>query len=166
MDIQFAKTTNAPIIHNLMIQAFTEYKDETPPSSALVETVQSVSQALENGEQGIIGYIDHQPAGMVRFKYQNNGLYFFRLSVIPEKQGLGIAKKLLRYLEAVAIEKGIKELYCNVRLALPKNITLYRSIGYTIYAEEVIHRPNGASVKIVKMVKRLEGIEEKGMTTK
>ncbi|KXH83783.1 GNAT family N-acetyltransferase [Sporosarcina sp. HYO08] len=160
MDIKFAKTSDAPIIHHLMIQAFTEYKNENPPSSALLETAQSVSEALENGEQGLIVYMDHQPVGMVRFKFQSNGICFFRLSVIPEKRGLGIAKKLLFFLEAFAIEKGLTSIYCNVRLTLPQNIMLYRSIGYTIYENDEVHRPNG-TVKIVKMVKRLDEAEEK-----
>jgi len=41
--------------------------------------------------------------GMVRFLLKENGLYFYRLSVIPEKQGQGIAKKILKSLDDYAI---------------------------------------------------------------
>lgn len=155
MEIKFAEVSDAPIIHDLMIKAFLEYKDDVPPSSALEETVQSVLIALKVGEQGLISYVDNQPVGMVRFQLKEEGLYFYRLSVIPEKQGIGIAKKILRSLEDFAIEKGVSTIFCKVRMTVPKNIKLYSSIGYGIYDEEVVHKPNGINIKVVSMLKRL-----------
>jgi len=105
LEIKFAEVSDASIIHDLMIKAFMEYKDEVPPSSALEETVQSVLIALKDGEQGLISYVDNEPVGMVRFQLNEDGLYFYRLSVIPEKQCLGIAKKILMSLEDFAIKK-------------------------------------------------------------
>ncbi|WP_416825139.1 GNAT family N-acetyltransferase [Ectobacillus polymachus] len=155
MEIKFAEVSDAPLIHDLMIQAFMEYKDEVPPSSALEETVQSIAIALKNGEQGLIGYVEHEPVGMVRFQVKENGLYFYRLSVIPEKQGQGIAKKILKSLEEYANNKEISSLLCKVRMTVPKNIHLYRSIGYSIYNEEVVHKPNGININVVSMQKQL-----------
>lgn len=155
MEIKFAEVSDAPIIHDLMIKAFMEYKDEVPPSSALEETVQSVLIALKDGEQGLISYVDNQPVGMVRFQLKEGGLYFYRLSVIPEKQCLGIAKKILRSLEDFAIKKEVTTIFCKVRMTVPKNIKLYSSIGYGIYDEEVVHKPNGIIIKVVSMMKKL-----------
>ncbi|MDF9759578.1 ribosomal protein S18 acetylase RimI-like enzyme [Peribacillus simplex] len=155
MEIKFAEVSDAPIIHDLMIKAFMEYKDEVPPSSALEETVQSVLIALKDGEQGLISYVDNQPVGMVRFQLKEDGLYFYRLSVIPEKQCLGIAKKILRSLEDFAIKKEVTTIFCKVRMTVPKNIKLYSSIGYGIYDEEVVHKPNGINIKVVSMMKKL-----------
>jgi len=155
LEVKLAKVSDAPIIHDLIIKAFIEYKDEVPPSSALEETVPSILIALKDGEQGLISYIDNQPVGMVRFQLKAEGLYFYRLSVIPEKQGLGIAKKLVRSLEDFAIKKGITTLFCKVRMTVPKNIKLYSSIGYRIYDEEVVHKPNGINIKVISMEKRL-----------
>ena len=53
MKIVLAKATDAPMIHNLMIQAFNAYKDEIPPSSALEETVHSITLALEDRERAL-----------------------------------------------------------------------------------------------------------------
>ena len=50
-----------------MIQAFMEYKDEVPPSSALEETCESISIALEGIEKALICYLYNKPVGMVRF---------------------------------------------------------------------------------------------------
>ena len=155
MKIAFAKTTDAPIIHDLMIQAFMKYKNEVPPSSALEETEQSVSAALDDGEQAIICFMDDKPVGMVRFLVKEDCVYFYRLAVIPERQGQGIAKKILKALEAYALEQGKSLIQCKVRMTVPKNIALYQSVGYEIYDEEVVYKPDGATVKVVAMMKNV-----------
>ena len=76
MRIKFAEVSDAPLIYDLMIKAFIEYKDEVPPSSALEETVQSISNALKDSEQGLIGYVNDEPVGMVRFQIKDNAIYF------------------------------------------------------------------------------------------
>ncbi|MDM5331551.1 GNAT family N-acetyltransferase [Neobacillus sp. CF12] len=155
MEIRFAKVSDAPLIHDLMMNAFMIYKDEAPPSSALEETVQFVSTALKEGEECLIGFVDHLPVGMVRFQFIEEGIYFYRLSVIPEKQGQGIAKNLLKSLEEYAFNVGVHTLLCKVRMTVPKNIYLYSSIGYKIYNEEVVHKPNGIKIKVALMQKNL-----------
>jgi ribosomal protein S18 acetylase RimI-like enzyme len=154
MEIKFAEVSDAPLIHELMINAFLEYKDEVPPSSALEETVQSISTALKEGELSLIAFADHVPVGMVRFQLKEEGLYFYRLSVTPEKQGQGIAKKLLKSLEEYAHKKEVPTLLCKVRMTVPRNIYFYSSIGYKIYHEEVVHKPNGININVVSMQKK------------
>ncbi|WP_431800114.1 GNAT family N-acetyltransferase [Halobacillus andaensis] len=155
MVINFANTTDGRIIHDLMIQAFMEYNHEIPPSSALEETAQSVSDALEEEEEGLIAYEGNKPVGMVRFHIKNKNLYFYRLSVIPEERGKGIAKKILTFLENYANKEGLSSIRCKVRMNAPKNIKLYSSIGYDVYDEEVVHKPNGINIKVVSMKKDL-----------
>src|SRR5690606_38292998 len=105
-------------------------------SSALEETVQSISTALNEGEQSIIGFIDNVPVAMVRFQIKDEGLYFYRLSVVPERQGQGIAKELLKLLEEYAIQQKLPTIFCKVRMNVPRNIYLYQSLGYKITGEE------------------------------
>ncbi|MGJ7913819.1 GNAT family N-acetyltransferase [Neobacillus sp. LXY-1] len=155
MEIKFAEISDAPIIHDLMFKAFMEYKDEVPPSSALEETVQSITSALIEVEKSIIAFVEDEPVGMVRFQLKEEGLYFYRLSVIPEKQGQGIAKKLLASLEEYAHKNEISTILCKVRMTMPKNIQLYSSIGYSIDNEEVVHKPNGINIQVVSMLKKL-----------
>lgn len=92
MNIVLAQAKDASVIHNVMLQAFKEYKHAIPPSSALSETTESIEQAMEKGEHAFIGYIDRQPVAMVRFTLSAQRIYFIRLSVILEKQGKGLAK--------------------------------------------------------------------------
>ena len=155
MKMTLAKSTDAFVIHCLMIQAFSEYKDEMPPSSALEETVQSIALALEEGEQAIICTMNEKPVGMVRFRMYENDVYFYRLSVLPEMQGQGLAKKLLQSLESYALEQGKNGVRCKVRMNVSKNIHLYRSIGYNIYDEKTISKSNGLSLQVASMQKKL-----------
>ncbi|WP_245676138.1 GNAT family N-acetyltransferase [Domibacillus iocasae] len=155
MQIKYATPSDAPTIHYLMIKAFEEYKDEVPLSSALEETTESITAALEDGEQALISYIHDEPVGMIRFRLKENGIYFYRLSVIPENQGKGIAKKLLKSLEEHAEQIKKTKVLCKVRMTVPKNIKLYNSLGYRIYDEELVYKPNGINIKVVSMMKQL-----------
>ena len=38
---------------------------------------------------------------------------------------------------------------------VPRNITLYNSVGYKVYDEEIVHKPNGITIKVVAMKKQL-----------
>ncbi|MFC4323011.1 GNAT family N-acetyltransferase [Litchfieldia salsa] len=77
------------------------------------------------------------------------------MSVIPEKQGQGIAKKILNFLENYAKKANVTKMICKVRMTVAKNIKLYSSIGYYVYDEEVVHKPNGLHIKVVSMQKKL-----------
>lgn len=155
MKFKFAANSDAPIIHDLMIKAFMEYKEEIPPSSALEETVDSITTALMDSEKALIAYVDEKPVGMVRFKIIENELYFYRLSVIPEEQGKGIAKKIVNALEDYASDNKISALFCKVRKDVSRNIQLYRSLNFSICNEEIVHKPNGIDLKVVSMKKQL-----------
>lgn len=156
LEIKHASVSDATIIHSIMMKAFMKHKDEDPPSSALEETVESVVLDLTRGEQALISFLDNQPVGIVRFQFTDASLYFFRLAVIPEKQGLGIAKMMVRYVEACALQKGFTKVFCKVRMSLPGNIAIYESIGYKINEKELVYKSNGSKIQIVSMVKRLD----------
>jgi len=155
MKIHTAIPSDAAVIHDVMIQAFMVYKNETPPSSALEETVQSIADAISTGENALVAYEKNEPVGIVRFQLTEEGLYFFRLSVLPDKQGKGIAKTMLKTLEHRAKEQGMPAMLCKVRMTVAKNIQLYKSTGYRICEEEAIRRPNGVTLPIVLMKKVL-----------
>lgn len=155
MEIVFASIKDAHIVHEIMLQAFKEYEHATPPSSALSETVISIEQALNGGEQAFIAYVDAKPVAMVRFTINEKGIYFFRLSVIPEKQGQGFAKALIAEIEKYAITLGKVVSECKVRMDVLRNIALYEFLGYVIIKEEVVENRNGLAIPVVTMTKTL-----------
>lgn len=149
------QSSNASLIHAIMIQAFSEYKNDPAPSSALNETVEMISTSLSIGEKAFISFINEEAVAMVRFQIKDNYLCFSRLSVLPEFQGKRIAKSLLKSLEGYAQKCGIYEIRCNVRVSVPRNIQLYHSIGYEIFAQEIVHKTNGIELQVVSMRKRI-----------
>jgi GNAT superfamily N-acetyltransferase len=154
--IRLAKEDEADLVHRVMMLAFEEYRHMDIPSSALNETVCSIQNSLKNGsEKALLCFDDGIPVGSVRFKTNNNSLYFSRLSVCPEARGRGIAKFLLKWLEDYAKEHGKSEVWCRVRMSVPQNIQLYSSIGYNVCKEEVVINPNGFPVKTVVMKKEI-----------
>lgn len=155
MDIKLVTHEDATVLHKIMLQAFKEYEQATPPSSALSETVAMIEQALNSGEQAFIAYLHAQPVAMVRFTLNDTGIYFFRLSVIPEKQGHGLAKALISEIENFAYTLGKSISECKVRLDVPRNIALYQGLGYVITKEEIVENRDGIAIPIVTMTKML-----------
>ncbi|MGN4123815.1 GNAT family N-acetyltransferase [Lysinibacillus sphaericus] len=153
MEIVLADVKDAPVIHEIMLQAFREYEFATPPSSALSEAVVSIETALKDEEKAFIVYINKQAVAMVRFTVNDAGIYFFRLAVIPQNQGQGLAKTLIVELEKYARthRKSISE--CKVRMSVQKNIELYQALGYVITKEEIIVNRNSIAIPVVTMAK-------------
>ncbi|TFE28223.1 GNAT family N-acetyltransferase [Cohnella luojiensis] len=138
-----------------MLIAFEEYRTAIPPSSALEETDESVSKALREGsESAAILYEDDTAAAMVRFKYIGDAIYFFRLSVVPNRRRRGYARQLVKWIEKQGISKGLNISRCKVRQSVQNNLVLYQDMGYEIVDTELVVRPQG-TVKALTMEKKL-----------
>lgn len=149
-----AQPEDAATVHDLMLQAFSVYRDSVPPSSALDETIESIMQSLKHGKKAVILYVENKPVAMARFTLEETSLYFYRLSVIPAFQGKGMAKQLIQWLETYAKEYGKESLLCKVRMSVSRNIALYESIGFYIEEKEIVHR-DGVDIPVVNMKKEI-----------
>jgi ribosomal protein S18 acetylase RimI-like enzyme len=146
---------DADTIHTLMHIAFEEYRTAIPPSSALDETSESISEALrDQGESAAILYEDDTATAMVRFKYIDDAIYFFRLSVIPARRRRGYARQLVKWIEKQGVTKGMNISRCKVRQSVHNNLVLYQDMGYEIVDQELVVRPAG-TVKALTMEKKL-----------
>lgn len=152
---RFANRSDSELIRSLMVQAFTEYQNSKVPSSAMQESTALIEVALEKGGQALIAFDETIPVGMVCFRVRNDVLYFFRLSVIPERQGQGVAKRILQELEEVAKDNNGHSIVCRVRKSVIKNVHLYQSIGYQVFDQEVVHKPEGIDIEVVHMKKKV-----------
>ncbi|MGY0413367.1 GNAT family N-acetyltransferase [Staphylococcus sp. mip270_02] len=149
-----ATISDVPIIHKLMIKAFSEYKNDKMPSSALEETESNIAKALsQEGEKALIAYESDEPVAMVRFKIEQYKMNFYRLSVNPLYQGKGVGKHLLKSLELYAKNEGVAEIICKVRMNIKRNVNLYKDIGYSIFDHYTIDKTNNESLHIVSMKK-------------
>ncbi|MBV7504345.1 GNAT family N-acetyltransferase [Bacillus sp. sid0103] len=157
IEVRIANLAEIQIVHKIMLDAFEEYRFLDVPSSALNESEEELQNAINSGsEKALICMVDEIPVGSSRFKLMDDSIYFSRLSVSPHARGKGIAKAMLLWLEKYAHENShIKRMECRVRTSLPKNISLYKAMGYIVYKEEVVTNPNGFLVKTVVMEKIL-----------
>ncbi|GFZ75945.1 hypothetical protein GCM10008018_21620 [Paenibacillus marchantiophytorum] len=154
--IRLAEEKDAYLVHKIMLLAFEEFRNIDVPSSALNETIVSIEESLKNGtEKALLYFSDEIPLGSVRFKTEEKSLYFSRLSVSPEARGIGIAKSIINWLEEYAEKHGKSEITCRVRMSMPQNIQLYKSVGFIVTKEEVVDNPNGFPVKTVVMKKAI-----------
>lgn len=156
MQIRYATKEDCAVIVALMQDAFSQYKEEPVPSSALLETERDVKSALENGERALIIENAREVVGMVRYHLTEDSLYFHRLAIRKEHQAKGYAKKLLIELELEAISEGKNYLKCRVRANSPKNLALYVNFGYKQYAEKWIDKPDGQKVLVALLEKSLQ----------
>jgi GNAT superfamily N-acetyltransferase len=155
VEIREADAGDAEVVHALMMEAFEEYRAAVPPSSALDETVESVRAALESGsESAAILYEDGIPGAMVRFRYDEDAIYFFRLSVLPARRKRGYARQLVQWIEQRGWSKGLAISRCRVRQSVHRNLILYENMGYEIKDQELIVRPGG-TVKTLTLEKNL-----------
>lgn len=66
-----------------------------------------------------------------------------------------MAKVLIAELEQYAFANGKSTSRCKVRMSVPRNIELYRSLGYVVTKEEMGENRNGISLAIATMGKQL-----------
>lgn len=145
--------TNTTEALAVMHAAFARYKTDPQPSSALEETVETFEQELAKGIHIFGAYEDGVLVGIIKCKLTDAFGYFSRLSVLPNKQGRGIAKSLIAYCEQFSKEHGRNRMQCKVRKSEVANIALYERLGYVITDEEVIYNTNGDAVSAVTMEK-------------
>lgn len=157
IEIQEVAADSAQAIHTVTQAAYMEY-EETTPSSALLETPREVEEGMRTGgvrvavgklrESGVV-------VGCVRFRIANGSLEFFRLAVVPEARGHGIADALLRWLEVTAEREGVTSLNCSVRMGVARNVRLYFRRGYRQSEERWETALDGSPLKVGKLVKTL-----------
>lgn len=153
--IREATPSDADRIHSLMLQAFEEYREAVPPSSALEEEAQPIRVALEEQqESAVILEEDDVPVAMARFRYEESAIYFFRLSVLPAKRKRGYAKELIQWIEQKGVSRNKNVSRCKVRQTAQNNIQLYIDRGYEVVGQELVVRPQG-TVKAFTMEKPL-----------
>jgi len=150
--ITTATLEDAPLVYDIMQQAFAEYLGVLdPPSGAHNETLNDVIVALDQGG-AILAWMGTQAVGSARYVWHDDLCYIGRVSVLPPYRGQGIASAMMEHIEELARGHGSSFLEIGVRMILENNINLYKRIGYTI--ADVFEHPKGGGM-IATMVKLL-----------
>lgn len=96
----------------------------------LTETVDEVRAVLAGSTAVLVARLGHRLVGSVRGRADGDTCHVGRLSVAPDLQGRGIARRLLEAMEREFAGRARRfEVFTGA--ASHANLRLYRSIGYT-----------------------------------
>jgi ribosomal protein S18 acetylase RimI-like enzyme len=157
--LQIREATDTPQdvarVYAMTHAAFLEYAADVPPPSALFETEADIREEMQAGATVLVAsFADNTLAGCVRYRVGTNGLYFFRLAVLPSARRKGVASGLLEELERRAIEASCTRIWCNVRTQVTKNVAMYTHRGYELNGEEIKVR-RGFALRVGVMEKTI-----------
>ncbi|SFP86159.1 GNAT family N-acetyltransferase [Salibacterium halotolerans] len=156
MKIEEVHAIDAETVKYVMQRAFAEYNNDPVPSGAMQETTESIQASIAGGEEtAAVCSIENRPVGIVRVREEDGALYFFRLSVLPEERGNGIAAALIRWVESKALQLEKEIVFCKVRASTPHNVRRYERLGYHIYDTFTVDRPEWPSFDVVSMKKKI-----------
>ncbi len=157
--LALATREDAALVHRITQAAYAEYRGVLhPPSGVDQECVADVQRALDEGG-AVLAWIGDTAAGAVRFQHTGDHLHVERLAVIPPYRGQGIARALLAYLEAIARQSHLREVRLGVRLSIPRNVELYRGLGYQVRS---LHPYLEGTDMWASLAKVVEGVQDSG----
>ena len=151
--IVLATAAESPRVLEIMQAAFAEYVGVLdPPSGVDTETIPEVERALEEGGN-LLAWDGDVAVASARYRLLPEHLYVGRLAVLPDQRGRGIASAIMQTMETLARAAGRTQVSLGTRQRLPKNIALYRKLGYEITKSH--QHPRGKDI-IVWLTKNLE----------
>jgi len=97
-----------------------------------------------------LGYVEGEPVatGMLDLELREIGAIFIH----PDFMQRGLGKRMLRFLEALARDLGVAEVYLDATL---NAADFYRRCGYVGEGSAVYQSPSGLQLACVPMVKKL-----------
>jgi predicted N-acetyltransferase YhbS len=117
--------------------AFEQYRGRLiPESGAFRETAHAISRELADGTDAIIAEQNGEALGCVMIKPVDGDLYFGRLAVTPPARGRGIARRLVKAVEAEASRRGLAGVRLGVRIVLTENQQFFTALGYVETSRE------------------------------
>src|SRR5688572_23062345 len=105
-----ARVEDAPLLVDVIHQAFAARPILDPPSTALTESVDSVAAAIAS-YGGLICHVDGEPAGAAIFAPEGRSLGLRRVSAVPKFQARGVASAVIGVAEDVAKERGFDDVH-------------------------------------------------------
>jgi predicted N-acetyltransferase YhbS len=131
-----ATLAEAPLVLSVILRAFAEFWGNLEPrSGAFAESAETIATKLKKGG-AIKALVGQEIVGVVIYEPRPACMYFGRLSVLPSWRGVGIAKGLIRAVEARTLALGLARVEIGVRLVLAAHQEYYTALGYQPIAYE------------------------------
>lgn len=151
--IRVATDTDVPLITSIVQQAYRHYiaRMGKPPGPMLDDYAVRV-------REGAVWVIEQANAlfGIIVLLPASDYLLLDNIAVAPERQGLGIGRRLLDFAEAEALRRGYRKICLYTHETMIENQRLYAALGY-----EETGRATQAGYDRVFMCKQLGGVREK-----
>lgn len=127
--VREAGVEDAAAVRDVIHQAFGARPQLQPPSTAALETTESVAAALAR-DGGLLCHVDDVPAGALLFAAAGPMLGLRRVSAVPRFQSRGVASAVVGVAEEVAAGRGYDDVRLLARAELPATLTFWQRRGY------------------------------------
>lgn len=150
--IKNAQKSDAGIVLDF-VQKLADYEKLSHEVTATVTDIENSLFSANSNAEAIIGYLDNKPVAFAIFFHNfstflgKKGLYLEDLFVLPECRGLGIGKKMLKFLAQLAVKRNCGRFEWSVLDWNEPAINFYKSIGAEIKKEWLTTRVSGESLK-------------------
>lgn len=117
----------------------------------------TLAQSVENGHRYLLVIEDGKALGFVGYEHRYKGhpvTRIHKIYVLPQTQGMGIGKMLVKHIESLARQNGSSVLSLNVN-RFNKALGFYQKIGFEITGEEDIAIGHGYLMEDYNMEKPL-----------
>lgn len=107
--------------------------------------LKQLENQFNQGHQFYVAELEEMPVGFIGIEpnYPEKGITkIHKIYILPNKQGLGIGKKLIEYVKELSIQSEMEGLLLNVN-RFNKAVDFYKAIGFYIVFEENIDIGNG-----------------------
>ena len=141
--------------------AFADRAPLDPPSTALEETVESVSAVLAQ-DGGLLATLDGKPVGALLLGREQETLLLRRVSVLPEAQQQGVARVLLRTALDVGRARGLRRVQLSARVELPATVAFWTRAGFGEVARNGVHLTLAKELPVASEVPDAEAMRELG----
>jgi GNAT superfamily N-acetyltransferase len=134
--VRLAQVDEAEVIASILRQAFIGHEPLYTPA-AFVATTPTASQIEARWSEGLVWVAaqNEDVVGTVAAVSKPSGFYVRSMAVLPSARGQGIAGKLLKEIENVALEHRYKRLFLSTTPFLHDAIRLYEKFGFVRTSE-------------------------------
>lgn len=136
VQIRVAFPEDADAIHQITQEAFSKYSHDLGtegPVAALKETREDILRDMAQ-KMVLIGIVNNEPVGSVRFEVFDDLAYISRFGVRPSVQKTGIGGMLISKVEELCREMGIKAIALHTSSRMYGLIRFYYGHGYFIHS--------------------------------
>ncbi len=131
-DVQ--RWTSSERLDDVMAMVHVAFREFTPPSGVLGETVADL--ALRQREGFVLVVQDHGAfIGSLFCMRKDDALYLTRMATLPAWRRRGVGRALMAAAEEEARRAGLAKLLLRVRQNLPANQAYFAKLGFTVTGE-------------------------------